>query len=97
MLAQIFGIGAMISLFLIYQQKSRKKMLLCKLSADLFWIAHYFLFRCGCRHDSEFCRRFSGACVFEPQNETVGKLSGMGGYVHCFERFFGNGVVSKLV
>lgn len=42
MLAQIFGIGAMISLFLIYQQKSRKKMLLCKLSADLFWIAHYF-------------------------------------------------------
>ena len=40
-IAQIFGIGAMISLFLIYQQKSRKKLLLCKLSADVFWVAHY--------------------------------------------------------
>ena len=32
----------MISLFLIYQQKSRKNIILCKLSADVFWIAHYF-------------------------------------------------------
>ena len=39
--AQIFGIGAMISLFTIYQQKSRKGMLIAKLSADLFWVAHY--------------------------------------------------------
>lgn len=31
----------MLSLFLIYQQKSRRKMLCCKLSADIFWIAHY--------------------------------------------------------
>ena len=42
MIAQVFGIGAMISLFLIYQQKSRKNILICKLSADVFWIAHYF-------------------------------------------------------
>ena len=42
MIAQVFGIGAMISLFLIYQQKSRKGILICKLSADVFWIAHYF-------------------------------------------------------
>ena len=39
---QLFGVGAMISLFLIYQQKSRKNMILCKLSADIFWIFHYF-------------------------------------------------------
>ena len=39
--AQVFGFGAMISLFLIYQQKSRKKLLSAKLSADLFWSAHY--------------------------------------------------------
>lgn len=38
-----FGTGAMVSLFLIYQQKSRKNMLLCKLSADIFWIIHYLL------------------------------------------------------
>ena len=42
MLANVLGLGAMISLFLIYQQKSRKKILLCKLSADIFWILHYF-------------------------------------------------------
>lgn len=40
-IAQIFGIGAMISLFLIYQQKSRKNLIICKLSADLFWVFHY--------------------------------------------------------
>jgi len=40
-IAQIFGIGAMISLFLIYQQKSRKRLICAKLSADIFWVAHY--------------------------------------------------------
>jgi len=39
--AQFFGIGAMISLFCIYQQKSRKGMLLAKLSADICWVIHY--------------------------------------------------------
>ena len=42
MLATVLGLGAMISLFLIYQQKKRSNMLLCKLSADIFWILHYF-------------------------------------------------------
>lgn len=42
MLATVFGLGAMISLFLIYQQKKRSNMLFCKLSADIFWILHYF-------------------------------------------------------
>ena len=42
MITNLLGIGAMLSLFLLYQQKSRKKMLLCKLSADVFWIFHYF-------------------------------------------------------
>lgn len=41
-IAQLFGIGAMVSLFLIYQQKSRKKLIAAKLSADIFWVAHYF-------------------------------------------------------
>ncbi len=40
-ITQIFGLGAMLSLFLIYQQKSRKKILLAKLSADICWVAHY--------------------------------------------------------
>lgn len=40
-IAQLFGVGAMASLFLIYQQKSRKKILLAKLSADAFWVIHY--------------------------------------------------------
>ena len=42
MITNILGFGAMISLFLIYQQNSRKKILMCKLSADIFWILHYF-------------------------------------------------------
>ena len=41
LIAQLFGIGAMASLFLIYQQKSRKKMLFCKFSADVCWVIHY--------------------------------------------------------
>ena len=40
-LAQVFGIGAMVSLFLLYQQKKRTRMLTAKLSADVFWVAHY--------------------------------------------------------
>lgn len=40
-IAQILGIGAMISLFLVYQQKDRKKLIAAKLSADVFWVAHY--------------------------------------------------------
>lgn len=39
--AQIFGLFAMLSLFLIYQQKSRKKLIIAKLSADICWVAHY--------------------------------------------------------
>ena len=42
-IAQIFGLGAMLSLFLIYQQKSRNGMLAVKLSADLCWVVHYLL------------------------------------------------------
>ncbi len=41
--AQLFGVGAMVSLFLIYQQKTRRGMLLSKLSADVFWVIHYLL------------------------------------------------------
>lgn len=40
-LSQLFGIGAMISLFLIYQQKSRKRIILAKLCADICWSIHY--------------------------------------------------------
>ena len=41
MLTWIFGIGAMISLFMSHQGKTRKGILAGKLSADLFWSAHY--------------------------------------------------------
>ncbi len=37
----VFGLGAMLSLFLIYQQKDRKRLLFCKLSADICWVVHY--------------------------------------------------------
>ena len=41
--AQVFGVGAMICLFLIYQQKSRKRILLLKLCTDVCWVIHYLL------------------------------------------------------
>lgn len=37
----IFGIGAMLALFSIYQRKTRKGILLSKLSADVCWVVHY--------------------------------------------------------
>jgi hypothetical protein len=40
--AQFFGIGAMVSLFFIYQQSSRKKLIISKLCADVCWCIHYF-------------------------------------------------------
>ena len=40
-IAQIFGFGAMISMFLQYQQKKRTGIIACKLSADVFWVSHY--------------------------------------------------------
>ena len=43
LIAQGFGLCAMIALFCIYQQKSRRKLLICKLLADVFWVVHYFL------------------------------------------------------
>jgi O-antigen ligase len=42
-IAQIFGAGAMASLFFLYQQSSRKRLLAGKLSADICWVVHYFL------------------------------------------------------
>lgn len=40
---QLFGLGAMLSLFLSHQQKKRGPMLLFKMSADIFWAVHYAL------------------------------------------------------
>lgn len=37
----IFGIGAMLSLFSIYQRKTRREILLSKLCADVCWVIHY--------------------------------------------------------
>ncbi len=44
-IAQIFGVGAMLSLFLLYQQKNRKKLIFSKLCADVCWVIHYFLLK----------------------------------------------------
>lgn len=40
-IAQVFGVLAMISLFSVYQQKSRKNLLIGKLCADVCWVVHY--------------------------------------------------------
>ena len=37
----IFGILATLALFSIYQQKTRKGILLSKLTADVCWVVHY--------------------------------------------------------
>ncbi len=37
----IFGVLAMLLFFLIYQQKKRERLLLCKLLADISWVGHY--------------------------------------------------------
>lgn len=42
MFVWIFGIGAMISLFISHQKKSRSGILIYKLCADVLWAAHYF-------------------------------------------------------
>lgn len=39
--AQIFGIGGTYMLFTLYQQKTRKNLLIRKLSADILWGVHY--------------------------------------------------------
>ena len=39
--AQLFGIGGTYMLFTLYQQKTRNKLLIRKLSADILWGIHY--------------------------------------------------------
>ena len=40
-ISNIFGFGAMFSLFCSYQQKTRRRFIIAKLSADICWGAHY--------------------------------------------------------
>lgn len=42
-MGKIAGYIAIVASMLIYQQKSRKGLLLCKAITDLLWIIHYFL------------------------------------------------------
>ena len=42
-IAQAVGCFAMVALVLSYQQKKREKLILCKLSADVFWVVNFFL------------------------------------------------------
>lgn len=42
-IAQIFGVLGMAALFMSYQQTERKKLIGCKLVADVMWVAHYML------------------------------------------------------
>lgn len=42
-LSQVFGAVSMVALFLSYQQKQRKKLILFKLIADVGWVVHYCL------------------------------------------------------
>ena len=41
-ISTISGIVVTVLLFLMYQQKSRRNLLLCKLSINICWIIHYF-------------------------------------------------------
>lgn len=41
-IAQVFGIGAMVALFLTYQQKKRERIIIAKLCADICWVLHYW-------------------------------------------------------
>lgn len=43
LIAEIIGAVAVISSLVIYQQKRRKKMLICKLLQDLCWGIHYII------------------------------------------------------
>lgn len=40
-ISNIFGCGAMFSLFCSYQQKTRRRFIIAKLSADICWVVHY--------------------------------------------------------
>lgn len=40
-IAQAGGIGAMVCLFCMYQQPTRKRLLLLKMGADICWVVHY--------------------------------------------------------
>ncbi len=42
-IAQLIGFWGIVISFIIYQQKTRKKLLLWKLTADLTWLLHYAL------------------------------------------------------
>ena len=41
--AQIFGALGMAALFMSYQQTQRKRLIGCKLTADVMWVVHYLL------------------------------------------------------
>ena len=41
LIAQVFGALGMACLFLSYQQTERKKLIACKLGADVMWVVHY--------------------------------------------------------
>lgn len=41
--AQLIGILGMAALFMSYQQTERKRLILCKLGADVMWVAHYLM------------------------------------------------------
>ena len=41
--AQVFGAFGMAALFMSYQQTQRKKLIGCKLTADVMWVVHYLL------------------------------------------------------
>ena len=46
MLAQLFGFGAIVDSFFIFQQTKRRNMLILKVLQDLLWLIHYVLLAC---------------------------------------------------
>ena len=42
-IAEIIGCGAILSVFFMFQQTERKRLIFCKLIIDFLWIAHFLL------------------------------------------------------
>lgn len=81
-IAYVFSIIAMISIFIMSQQANKNKLLICKLISDMCWAIHYFLLGAlggvipnfvGVFHDLAFAER--GKKKFFPEFTCLFSLS----------------------
>lgn len=89
-IAYIFGIAAMASLFMLYQQKTRARLLVCKLIADCCWALYYLYLGAYGRHDPQPCRHLTRIGIFLPRQKEMGRQSDNPGDVYLHELGVGN-------